>query len=340
MRVIAGKYKGRKLSAVPGQNVRPTTDRVKEAMFNLIRNKVEDAVVLDLFAGSGALGIESLSRGASSVVFCDHSREAVNVIKSNLEKINSESQIISKDYRACISELALRGFVFDIIFIDPPYESKIENEVLTLIAEKEILNAGGIIVLERKRDDKPYKLPVEFNDSIVRDYGGTTISILKRETKAAVTGSFDPFTLGHKYLVEKGLEKFDMLHVVILINPDKNPRYGVQKRLRFIEKSLKEYKKKIKISYFEGLVVDYCKQNGIKYLVRGLRTPAESQYEEEMAEYNKTHGDITTLFIKAKDIQISSSLVRDRINAGEGVDGLIDKSIIKEIIAEDKKWKT
>ncbi|MDR0696880.1 MAG: 16S rRNA (guanine(966)-N(2))-methyltransferase RsmD [Christensenellaceae bacterium] len=340
MRIIAGQYKGRALNAVSGISVRPTTDRVKESIFNLIRDKVEGAVVLDLFAGSGALGIEALSRGASNAVFCDHSRDAVNVLKTNLAKTNIESQILNKDYRACISELALRGFVFDIIFLDPPYESGIENEALTLIAEKEILNAGGIIVLERKREDKPYKLPIEFNDSVVRNYGASTISILRRETKAAVTGTFDPFTLGHKYLVERALEKFDMIHVVLLINPDKKPRYSVKKRLNFIEKSLKEYRKKVKISYFDGLVVDYCRQYGIKYLVRGLRNPDESQYEDEMAEYNKTHGDITTLFIKAKDTQISSTLVRNRINAGECVADLVDKSIVKEILAEDKKWKT
>jgi 16S rRNA (guanine(966)-N(2))-methyltransferase RsmD/pantetheine-phosphate adenylyltransferase len=340
MRVIAGKHKGRGLITVSGSTVRPTTDRVKEAVFNLIRNKTDGAVVLDLFAGSGALGIEAISRSATSAVFCDHSRDAITCIKNNLAKLHENAEVIHKDYRAAISELAHRGFIFDIIFIDPPYDANLESDVLALIADKEILNADGIIVLERRRGDPQYKLPQAFAETVTRDYGASTISIVKRATKVALTGTFDPFTLGHKYLVEKALEKFDIVHVVVLTNPDKKPTFTLKKRLHFIEKSLKPYRKRLKIVFFPGLVIDYCKQSGIQYIIRGFRSAVDSQYEEQMAEYNKTHGGVETILISAKDTGISSTIVKERMQAKENIDMLVDKSILNEILAEEKKWKT
>ena len=123
MRVISGKAKGTKLGTIEEQSTRPTLDRVKESLFNIINTKIEDSIVLDLFAGSGALGIECISRGAKQVYFCDKSKQAINQIKQNLIKTRFEQQavIFQNDYINCLKECAQKQIVFDLIFLDPPY---------------------------------------------------------------------------------------------------------------------------------------------------------------------------------------------------------------------------
>ena len=122
MRVISGSARGTTLHSIDDINTRPTLDRVKESLFNIIQNQVEDAVVLDLFAGSGAIGIEFLSRGAEKVYFCDKSPKAVDMIKKNLDKtkLKDKATILNNDYIDCIDKI--KNIKFDIIFLDPPYK--------------------------------------------------------------------------------------------------------------------------------------------------------------------------------------------------------------------------
>ena len=149
MRVIAGKYKGRKLFSPEDSSVRPTTDKVKEACFSILTNDIYDARVLDLFAGSGGLGIEALSRGASYCLFADASRKSLNLVKQNLDhcKVEEETRIAAGDYSKVLKSLAGRiedgrEEPFDIILLDPPYDAGFLDEVFRLIAEGDILAAG------------------------------------------------------------------------------------------------------------------------------------------------------------------------------------------------------
>lgn len=144
MRVIAGKYKGRTLVA-PRQDARPTLDRMKETLFNILNPKLQQATVLDLFAGSGQLAIESLSRGASRVVLCDNSREAIAAINANFNKIGVKAELFYCDYLQCLARLNCK---FDIIFVDPPYQSGLYETVLIRIAERDLLSCAGIVVCE------------------------------------------------------------------------------------------------------------------------------------------------------------------------------------------------
>ncbi|MDR3185237.1 MAG: 16S rRNA (guanine(966)-N(2))-methyltransferase RsmD [Christensenellaceae bacterium] len=340
MRVIAGKYRGFNLRSVAGETVRPTTDRIKEAIFNLIQDEIKNATVLDLFAGTGSLGIESLSRGAKETIFCDNFAESIKVVRANLDKVKEKAEVVVRDYRAALSELAMRGYVFDIIFLDPPYGKHIEDEALQIIADKEILNASGTIILERKRGLPDYSIPLPFAVIDERDYGGSTISIIRKATKIAFTGTFDPFTLGHKYLAEKAADEYDMVYVAILVNPDKKPMFSIEKRMKFIEKSLRSIKKKVKIAFYDGLAIDFCKRNGIQYIIRGVRNNEAMEYEEQMATYNRTHGGITTVIVSAKDSNISSTFVKEKLLAGEDISAYVDRAIIKELMVEGKRWKT
>ena len=148
MRVITGTARGRRLRTPENYDIRPTTDNVKESLFNIIQFDVEGRKVLDLFAGTGQLGIECLSRGADSVVFVDESREAVNIVKDNLKTCGLSASVLQMD---ALSYLRGCG-KFDLIFVDPPYDSNLYEDVLKIINSVDILSDGGIIICEARRE--------------------------------------------------------------------------------------------------------------------------------------------------------------------------------------------
>lgn len=154
MRVIGGKYRSRVLAEFLGKDVRPTADRTKEALFNILSFKVLGARVLDLFAGSGSLGIESLSRGAKEVVFNDRAKESLSIVKRNLDalkiEVGKEAQLSNYDYAVCLDA---QRQPFDIIFIDPPYPLKLGEKVLEKIAKNNLLTENGVAVYE---NDAPF----------------------------------------------------------------------------------------------------------------------------------------------------------------------------------------
>ena len=149
MRIISGKYRGLKLADFDGSDVRPTADRVKESLFNVLYGEVAGAKVLDLFCGSGNLGIECLSRGAESVHFNDISPASLEILKKNLARLKNPQQfkITNYDYSVCLS----RADKYDLIFIDPPYRLEIGVDALKLIGADNMLNDGGLVVFERDR---------------------------------------------------------------------------------------------------------------------------------------------------------------------------------------------
>ena len=178
MRVISGTARGTILHSIESINTRPTLDRVKESLFNIISNKInEDTVALDLFAGSGAIGIELLSRGAKEVVFCDMSKDAVNMINQNLKKTRLEfnAEVVNQDYKKALKYLKSRDYRFDIIYIDPPYKNNFAIDAIKNIAEYDLLNKDGIIVVET--DDKERELKeiesnnIKYKLSDLRKYG-------------------------------------------------------------------------------------------------------------------------------------------------------------------------
>lgn len=150
MRVISGKSRGKKLVSLEGDSTRPTLDRVKEALFNKIQFNIQNATVLDLFAGSGALGIETLSRGAKEVVFCDKEPAAIKIIKQNVTNTNNleKSIIINKDYNEVLEKLSNQNKKFDIIFLDPPYKTNLAIESLQKIIMSNLLTKDGTIIIE------------------------------------------------------------------------------------------------------------------------------------------------------------------------------------------------
>ena len=150
LRVISGKVRGLKLDTPKNEDVRPTTDRVKEPLFNIINPYIIDSNVLDLFAGTGSLGIECLSRGASSAIFVDVSKESINIVKSNIKKarVENESTILNLDFKNAIDRLKIQNKKFDIIFMDPPYESDLEKNVLESLSMMRYVTENTLIIVE------------------------------------------------------------------------------------------------------------------------------------------------------------------------------------------------
>lgn len=153
MRIIGGKYRSRVLSDFAGEDVRPTSDRAREALLNILYPKVIGARVLDLFSGSGAVGIECLSRGAKEVVFNDCAKESLAILRKNLKTLKiaengEEAKVYAYDYAVCLN--GLKG-CFDIIFLDPPYRMDAAEKAFSLILQNRLLAKGGVVVYERDK---------------------------------------------------------------------------------------------------------------------------------------------------------------------------------------------
>ena len=149
MRIVAGKYKRTPLKTLDSLSTRPTKDMVREALFSSIMVD-SDSRFLDLFAGSGAIGIEAISRGAAKVVFNDSDKEACKVIEENLAKINEKAQVFNLDYEECLFKL--NEYPFDFIYVDPPYAFEEYDRVFELIDKFHVLSNEGIIIVETRKD--------------------------------------------------------------------------------------------------------------------------------------------------------------------------------------------
>ena len=175
MRVISGTARGTKLNTVDELTTRPTLDRVKEAIFNIVQNKIEDAIILDLFSGSGAIGIEFLSRGCEKAYLCDISKKVVNIINQNLEKTHLKEKAIvyNTDYKKCLQDLEKKKLQFDIIYIDPPYKDNLAVDAVKKILTYGLLKEKGLIIIETDEKDREIneleKLDIQIKDC--RKYG-------------------------------------------------------------------------------------------------------------------------------------------------------------------------
>ena len=165
MRIISGKARGTKINTIDEVTTRPTLDRVRESLFNIIQNYVSNTYVLDMFAGSGALGIEALSRGAKQAVFCDINKDAVKIINENLMKtrLKENAIVYNMNYKKMIEKLSKNDFKFDIVFVDPPYKENLAVNSVKLIIQNNLLNENGIIIIETDEKERDLKELQELN---------------------------------------------------------------------------------------------------------------------------------------------------------------------------------
>jgi len=175
MRIISGKYKGKKLLGDNIDGTRPTMDRVKESLFGIIQNNIKNSICLDLFAGSGSLGIEALSNGAKSCYFVDNNKIVINTLNKNTLNIEG-SFIIKDDYLNALNNFKNKNIKFDVIFLDPPYKFNLIQSSLNKIKEHNLLNDNGIIICEyeTERFDIDYEIIKE------KKYGNKFIRIYRK----------------------------------------------------------------------------------------------------------------------------------------------------------------
>ena len=183
MRIIAGEYKGRVLQSVKGHDVRPVTDRVKGTIFNMLQNRLsmQGARVLDLFAGTGSLGFEALSRGATRAVFADSTRNAIDVVMKNVESLDCSNrcEVAQTDALKFIDRCNEQ---FDLIFADPPYVFEFTSQIPESVFRNELLKKGGFLIIEHSKHTK-FTDAEAFQLSIQKEFGTTRVSFFNHRTK-------------------------------------------------------------------------------------------------------------------------------------------------------------
>ncbi len=180
MRIISGKARGTKLYTLEGDNTRPTLDRVKESIFNIIQQEIQETIFLDLFSGSGSIGLEAISRGAKKAILCDKSHLAINIIKKNVEKTKFENQtlILEIDYEKALKTIKEK---VDFIYLDPPYKTDFVSNAIKLIIDNKIIHENTKIIIETDEKERIYKEISNLNLEILdeRKYGRAYIIFAK-----------------------------------------------------------------------------------------------------------------------------------------------------------------
>ena len=317
MRIITGKYRGKRIIPPEGNDeIRPTSDMAREGIFNVLQGYTQGSRFIDLFAGSGAMGIEALSRGADEVLFCDTGRQSMQLLKKNLQGIEGKITVTSRDFRDALRSAKGK---WDCIFCDPPYKCDYIADIAAIVKERELLAEGGLLIYEHENNVKP-DVPAGFSVYKSKRYGRACVEFYKREKSVcAVTGSFDPFTKGHRFVVEKALTMFDTAVVLAAVNPDKKRLFTLEESLEIARASLADLGDRVQADVCNGMVADYCKERGIKVIVRGYRNARDFGYEKEMSEYNFGRGGVVTMLVEAgnETRDVSATRVRETLREGD-----------------------
>lgn len=315
MRVVAGKYRGKNLASPKDDRVRPTTTRIKETLFNVLQGYSQDAVVLDLFAGSGALGIECISRGAKEVTFVDNSKDSVELVRKNLQCIDGNFKVVNSDFSGVLRNAYVTGKKFDMIFVDPPYASELGELALGMIFDLDLLDKDGVIVFEHGAE-KTYEVSDSRYKQRTKKMGTVVAEFISRKYVALMAGSYDPFTKGHEAVLDEALCQFDEVWVACLVNPDKKYAFNPAQRLAIVN-CVCEQKKGAKALYSDKYAVEVAADVSASVLVRGIRGDEDRAYEEDMAKFNREHGFETVFIEPSAFSKISSTLAREQISKGD-----------------------
>jgi len=356
LRVTGGELRGRRLRS-PRSGLRPTSDRVREALFARLGD-LTGAAVLDLYAGTGALGIEALSRGAASLVSVERSRRAAAVISTNLDSLGLESvsRVVVGDVCDALRRLGRSGECFDLVFLDPPYAAGEAAAALHALVEASVLAPGATVVLERGRSHPVAHLAgLELLDE--RTYGDTVITRFiagekrrgaashTREGRRAMTkqptaggvalipASFDPVTNGHLDIIKRARAVFDRLVVAVAVNVAKSGTFTPEERIAFLNGALTDFPE-IEVTSFSGLTTDFARAIGANVIVRGVRAMSDFEYEFEMALMNKhLYPEIETIFMmaSAEYLYVSSSRLKELVQFGRDVSEFVPESVAKQL---------
>ena len=340
MRVITGTARGRRLKELQGMETRPTTDKVKESLFSIIQFDIEGRRVLDLFAGTGQLGIEALSRGAAEAVFVDRRPDAVRLVQENLALcgFTDRARVKSGDALAYLKS----GEKFDLIFLDPPYAADLLEQALTAIASFDICREHGIIVAESAADlsDLAGASGALSPVSGIPLRKDQTVGVSPQRKRgrdhmktAIYPGSFDPITLGHLDIIRRSAPCFDRLFVCVMVNCDKKPMFSPEQRLELIRRSVADLPN-VEAELYSGLLADYARQKGAGILVKGVRNTTDFDLEYQQAAINRgICPELETLLLPASPAyqHFSSTMVREMIRYGQPLEKYVPAPVAEEL---------
>ena len=303
MRIIAGKFKGLNIKTINDPSTRPMMSRAREGIFNSLQNDFNNSLVLDLFAGSGSLGIEALSRGASFVTFVDSSVDCKKIIDKNLSDIDQNFTVLVLSVHDYITQSEKK---FDIIFYDPPFSFLVNEINLDLNTIQNLMGKNSKLIIHRHNNIEKMKI--------------------------LIPGSFDPPTNGHIDVIKRSSSVFDEVIVGVVVNPQKESMFDVSQRENMLIEILKDYKN-VEIKRFEGLLVDFAKQMNVSAIVKGLRAMTDFDYEFQMAQMNFNLADFETIFIAASPEYgyVSSSMVKEIFSYGGDVNALVPSIVVERL---------
>ena len=308
---------------------------MRESLFNSLGQFFEGGSVLDLYAGTGGLGIEALSRGSERAVFVERDRGARAAIQENLRRTGfvQRAEVLGGEVEAVLGRLLGRRERFDLIFADPPY--RIAAEVGGILHRlRSLLAPGGRLVIESG------EAPMEGaggKKGVTRRYGGTFVTILGRSELTMIVavcpGSFDPITTGHLDVIRRASTIFDHVVVAVGSNRRKQARLPAVERARLIEKVAADMEN-VSVEVMEGLLVNFARERGARAIVKGLRAVSDFESEFEQAQLNRTmFPELETVFImaSAEHSFLSSSAVREIASLGGEVRGLVPESVLETV---------
>jgi pantetheine-phosphate adenylyltransferase len=337
-----------------GDAVRPTSDRVRESLFARL-GTLDGLRVLDLFAGSGALGIEALSRGAASAVFVERAGVVAAVVAENVRALDlgDRANVVRGEAAGTVRRLAAQGLRIDLAFADPPYQDRAACErALRALATSGILAPRATVLVEASRRMPPPSIPGlravderRYGDTVLHRFEaeagadepeqrGNTMSTAPANRRLAVfPASFDPVTNGHLDLIHRARAVFDELVVAVARNVAKQGTFTVEERVELLEAAV-GHDAGIRITSFDGLLVDYARQIGATAVIRGLRAVSDFEYEFEMALMNRhLHPDVETLFMMTSQqyFYVSSSRLKELVRFGAAIEDFVPAIVAKRL---------
>jgi pantetheine-phosphate adenylyltransferase len=360
MRITAGRHRGRPLRSPKGQGTRPTSDLLRQAIFNVIGPRLEGSRVLDLYAGTGAVGLEALSRGAAHATFVERDHGAVRSLRANVQAlgVGASARILVLEVGAALRRLAGQGERFDCVFLDPPYRREEAARCLEWLAPGDVFGDNALLVVQAfHREVLPAERGV-LRRTWRRRYGESSVTLYQaavadgrscgpgrsgedrtadREpanhpvegvcmaSMAVYPGTFDPFTYGHIDLVRRCLRLFPRLVVAVANNPHKTPLFTLEERVAIVTEATADMPG-VEVDTFSDLTVDYVRRKGAQVILRGVRAVSDFEFEFAMALMNrKMHEEIETLFLMPNEAYtyISSRLVKEVALLGGSVDELV-----------------
>ena len=336
-RVIAGTARGIRLEA-PGPGTRPLADRVKQTLFAILEPDLAGARVLDLFAGSGAAGIEALSRGAASATFVEHDAAAARVIAANLgrTRLGGPNAVVVRE--DALRWLGRRGGEanaaepFDVVIVDPPYD---RHELLQQALEAAGSRPGarrpgrGQALLAGRPAGPDRPASIRARPPLRRDRADVLPAPGGSMRLAVYPGSFDPMTNGHVDVIRRASAVFDRLVVAVLANPRKTPLLPVDTRIGIIRTVLEAEPidaERFEVASFDGLTVDFCRARGATAIVRGLRAISDFDSEMQLAHNNRVLApEVDSVFFmtSVENGFVSSSLVKEIASFGGDVSSMV-----------------